>query len=168
MQPMNEEIVEILEPINNGYRVLRVNISAVPQGYLHVEYKGNMYWMHMSHLKAGEGIVQNRFTGELKRKIIKFAVQLQEVLPRTYKDWEEHLRREPNPETEIEKLFYISNQFTLSSKRLDSLEEKKELIRLLFECSLSTRNKMLKTFKSKHLTQKSARKFIKGYYKSAT
>lgn len=161
-----EEVVEILEPIKNGYRVLRVNISDVPQGYLHVEYKGNMYWMHMSHLKAGEGIVQNRFTGELKRKIIKLAVQLQEVLPRTYEKWEESLRGEPDPEREINELFHISDQFTLSSKRLTSLEEKKELIALLFECSLSTRNKMLKTFKSKYLTQKKACSFIKDYYKS--
>ena len=164
---MKEEIAEILEPVKGGDRIVKVKLEDVPQGYVQVEYNKNVYWMSPAHIDAGD-IKQEPFIGELKRKIIKLADQLQEVLPRTCEEWEGNLRREPDPESEIQSLFHISNQYKSSSKQLSGLEEKKELLKLLFECSLSTRNKMLKTFRPQRLTQEQVNKAIKQFYKSKT
>jgi len=159
-----EEVIISCGAKHSIYNVLQVYLEDIPQGYLHVEYKGNMYWMHMKHIKVEES-KHNRITEDLKRKIIKLADQLQEVLPRTCEEWEESLQQEPNPEKEMEALIYISNQYKSFSKELTYFDDKKELIKLLFECSLSTRNKMLKTFKPKYLTQKQADRAIKLYYR---
>lgn len=158
-------MANILEPISGGYNVLQAYLDDIPQGYLLVEYKGNMYWMHMKHIKVEEN-KHNQLTGELKRKIIKLADQLQEVLPRTCEEWEESLQQEPNPEKEMQSLIYISDQYKSFSKELAFFDNKKELIRLLFECSLSSRNKMLKTFKPKYLTQEQTGRAIRLYYSS--
>jgi hypothetical protein len=162
-EAMNEEIVEIIEPVKGGDRVVRVRLKDVPEGYIQVEYNDKLYWMNPNHITIGN-IKQEPFVGELKRKIIKLADQLQEVLPRTCEEWEENLRREPDPEKEIDLLFHVSTLYKSISVNYKDMSKKKELIKLLFECSLSTRNEMLKTFKPIHLDRQEASKAIKQFY----
>jgi hypothetical protein len=167
VENMDEKFVEILEPVKGKNRITKIQLKDVPQGYVQVEFNGSLYWMSPTHIVVGDTI-QKPFIGELKRKIIKLADQLQEVIPRTCEEWEESLRREPDPEKEINALFHISNNYKAHSLRLNESKKKEELIKLLFECSLSTKNKMLKTFKSNYLTNDESSKVIKQYYKSMT
>ena len=164
---MREEIVKILEPAEGEDRVVEVKLEDIPQGFVKVEYNNDIYWMNPEHIDVGD-IKQKPFIGELKRKIIKLADQLQEVLPKTCEEWEDSLRREPDPEEEINRLFFISNQYNTLSKPLKTYEEKKEMIKILFECAFSEKNKMLKTFKPRHLTHAQSTKAIKRYFKEWT
>lgn len=130
-----------------------------------IENRDALVWVDSRQLKTAD-YKRPPFQGRLKEKTKRLQLLLSEVVPWSYEEWEEGLRRDADPEKEIRWWTAMHGIFRIYCEREFRPEKRKEYFHFFMQCTNSTPETILHTFKRTHLTEKEAHRAAKYFFHS--
>jgi hypothetical protein len=156
------ENVEVIDVETGNVSVMPVD--QIGPGMVRVSYEGKEYWADSAQLQQND-YQHAPFEGELRARIESIMVNLSEVYPLTYEEWEDGFRRDQNPLNEIAIWERIVSIYQSYSSQTTELATKREIYSVLVTCSYSEPDQVLNQVSLKILSQDKAKEIIRAYYK---
>jgi hypothetical protein len=146
-------------------KVINIPASELAQNAVQVQIKGRpgLVWMLIDQIKPGK-YLHGPFQGDLKNKIERIQQAFFVHSCMTYENWEDNLRRDSNPEAEIELFLHCVEVYEEFARFADNEEELEEIYKVVVTCSMTKAKDIWKILKVKSLTRKKADQIISRFY----